>query len=158
MSQKTPRPNYVRTEKGITFFEVAAKVVLPPSSSVNSGTVFDARSADIIIGENVAIGHNCFFITSYGSHYLGQEAVKRKKPIVVKENAWIGYGAMIRGGVTIGRGAVVGMGSVVLKDVPDYHVVAGNPARDLGLRPDHPLFLEAESRSQGELDALHDRG
>lgn len=51
------------------------------------------------------------------------------EPIIIKENAWIGLNAIILKGVTIGRGAVVGAGSVVTKDVPDFAVVAGNPAR-----------------------------
>jgi acetyltransferase-like isoleucine patch superfamily enzyme len=130
-------------QNGVTYFESRGKIIIPKSSGANSGTMFRAQGADIIIGENVGIGYNCFFVTSYGNHYLGDEAQKRKKPIIVKDNAWIGYGAMIRGGVTIGRFAVVGMGSVVLKDVADYHVAAGNPARDLGLRPDYEALLQA---------------
>lgn len=50
-------------------------------------------------------------------------------PIVIKDDAWIGMNAIILKGVTIGKGAVVGAGSVVTKDVPDWTVVAGNPAR-----------------------------
>ena len=53
--------------------------------------------------------------------------VKSKK-IVVKDKAWIGFNVIILKGVTIGEGAVVAAGSVVTKDVPDYAVVAGNPA------------------------------
>lgn len=52
----------------------------------------------------------------------------RSKPIVIKDDAWIGMDSVILKGVTIGRGAVVGAGSVVVKDVPDWTVVAGNPA------------------------------
>lgn len=51
------------------------------------------------------------------------------KPIVIKDNAWIGMEATILKGVTIGEGAIVGAHSVVTKDVPDYTVVAGNPAK-----------------------------
>lgn len=50
------------------------------------------------------------------------------KPVLIKEGAWIGFNASILKGVTIGKGAIVGAGSVVTKDVPDYAVVAGNPA------------------------------
>lgn len=50
------------------------------------------------------------------------------KPIVVKDDAWIGFNVIILKGVTIGKGAIVGAGSVVTNDVPDYAVVAGNPA------------------------------
>lgn len=49
--------------------------------------------------------------------------------ISVADGAWIGSGAIILDGVQIGRNAVVGAGAVVTKDVPDYTVVVGNPAR-----------------------------
>jgi acetyltransferase-like isoleucine patch superfamily enzyme len=51
------------------------------------------------------------------------------KSIVIKNDAWIGFNSIILKGVTIGEGAIVGAGSVVTKDVPDYTIVAGNPAR-----------------------------
>ena len=51
------------------------------------------------------------------------------KSIIIKNDAWIGLNSIILKGVTIGEGAIVGAGSVVTKDVPDYAVVAGNPAR-----------------------------
>lgn len=56
------------------------------------------------------------------------------KPIVICETAWIGGRALILGGVTIGRGAVVAAGSVVTRDVGDYEVVAGSPARVVSCR------------------------
>lgn len=51
------------------------------------------------------------------------------KPIVIEENVWIGGGAILLPGVTIGRNAVVGAGAVVSRNVPANTVVAGNPAR-----------------------------
>ena len=60
--------------------------------------------------------------------YKNWDVVKRS-PIIVKRKAWIGFNVIILKGVTIGEGAVVGAGSVVTKDVPDYAVVAGNPAK-----------------------------
>jgi acetyltransferase-like isoleucine patch superfamily enzyme len=51
------------------------------------------------------------------------------KEIRVGEDCWIGGNAMLLPGVTIGRGCVVGAGSVVTKNVPDFTIVAGNPAR-----------------------------
>ncbi|MBR7140507.1 MAG: acyltransferase [Clostridia bacterium] len=55
--------------------------------------------------------------------------VVRGKTVVIKKQAWICSRVTIVPGVTIGEGAVVAAGSVVTKDVPDFAVVAGNPAR-----------------------------
>ena len=51
------------------------------------------------------------------------------KPILIKEGAVINPGSIIMAGVTIGKNSIVAVGSIVSKDVPDYVVVAGNPAR-----------------------------
>ncbi|HET7723309.1 MAG TPA: hypothetical protein VFK68_01615 [Propionibacteriaceae bacterium] len=53
------------------------------------------------------------------------------KPVLVRENAWLGEGVCVLPGVTIGRNAIVGANSVVTKDVPDNTIVAGNPARPI---------------------------
>lgn len=53
----------------------------------------------------------------------------RERPILIKDDVWIGFNAIIMKGVTIGRGAIVGAGTLVNSDVPDYAVVVGNPAR-----------------------------
>lgn len=55
-------------------------------------------------------------------------------PVVIGHDVWIGHGAVLLGGVTVGDGAVVGAASVVSRDVPPYSIVAGNPARVRRLR------------------------
>ncbi|MFW5982917.1 MAG: acyltransferase [bacterium] len=52
-----------------------------------------------------------------------------KLPVIIKKGASIGMGAIILPGVTIGEGAIVGAGAVVTKDVPEWTIVAGNPAK-----------------------------
>jgi acetyltransferase-like isoleucine patch superfamily enzyme len=49
--------------------------------------------------------------------------------IIIKKGAWIGAGASILPGVTVGKYAIVGAGAIVTKDVPDYAVVVGIPAK-----------------------------
>ena len=51
------------------------------------------------------------------------------KPVVINDGAHIGIGSIIMPGVTIGKGAVIGAGSVVTRDVPDYSVAVGVPAK-----------------------------
>jgi putative colanic acid biosynthesis acetyltransferase WcaF len=55
-------------------------------------------------------------------------------PVVIGDNAWIGTEAFIGPGVTVGEGAVVGARAVVVRDVAPTHIVAGNPARQIGTR------------------------
>ena len=55
-----------------------------------------------------------------------------KRPIVIEDDAWIGFNAIVLKGVRIGRGAVVAAGAVVTRDVPPFTVVAGAPAAPIG--------------------------
>lgn len=101
------------------------------------------------IGKNVFINHGCTFldiggITIEDDVLIGPKAsiiteshplnpAERKallvKPVVIKRNAWIGAGATILSGVTVGENAVVAAGAVVSKDVPPNTIVAGVPAK-----------------------------
>jgi len=56
------------------------------------------------------------------------------KTIDIGPDVWIGYGAIVLTGVSVGRGAIVAAGSVVTKDVDRYAIVAGCPARPVGMR------------------------
>lgn len=63
----------------------------------------------------------------YISPMIKRNTGKRLKMTIIGNDVWIGHGAMIKAGVTIGNGAVIAANAVVVKDVPDYAVVAGNP-------------------------------
>ena len=54
-------------------------------------------------------------------------------PIIIEDDSWIGSNVTIMKGVTIGRGAIVNAGSVVLKNVEPYSIVAGNPSKVIGV-------------------------
>ena len=54
-----------------------------------------------------------------------------EKPIIIGKNVWIGTGAIILPGITLGDHAIIGAGSVVTKDVPPETIVVGNPAKYL---------------------------
>ncbi|MGA8041401.1 MAG: DegT/DnrJ/EryC1/StrS family aminotransferase [Terracidiphilus sp.] len=91
----------------------------------------------VIIEDHVFIGHGVTFINdtypraTTHSGELQTEADWKVEKTVIKKGASIGSGATILSGVVIGEHAIVGAGSVVTKNVPDYAIVAGNPARVL---------------------------
>lgn len=62
----------------------------------------------------------------------------------VCDDVWIGHGAIILNGLTIGRGAMVAAGAVVTRDVEPYAIVAGNPARVISYRFEPPQQAEHE--------------
>ena len=59
-----------------------------------------------------------------------------KGDIIVGNDVWFGYDSLIRGGVKIGDGAIIATRAVVVKDVPPYAIVAGNPAKVVKMRFD----------------------
>jgi len=85
------------------------------------------------VGDRTLIGPGCSFYAA--THPLdpflrnGLSGPEMGAPIVIGEDCWFGGNVTVLPGVTIGRGVTVGAGSVVTKDVPDFCVVAGNPAR-----------------------------
>lgn len=88
---------------------------------------------EVVIGEGAQIGPA---VQIYAADHP-RDAVERRaglefaRPVRIGRHAWIGGGAIILPGVTVGDDAVVGAGSVVTRDVPDGATVAGNPARPL---------------------------
>ena len=81
----------------------------------------------ITIDDGVMIGPNVRIVTD--NHDFANRMVLRCKPVHIERNAWIGVGAIILPGVTIGENAVVAAGSVVTKDVAPNTIVGGNPAK-----------------------------
>ena len=108
--------------------------------------------SDTIIGNKVAIATNVAFLNSDDHNYniigktIWDSGRGDKYQIVVEDDVWIGYGAIILSPVRIGRGAIVGAGSVVLKDVPAYSIVGGCPARFIKWRFTKEEIIEHENR------------
>lgn len=92
-------------------------------------TILDC--AEVHLGDHVMVGPSVQMYTA--AHLLQAEGrnqgLEVAKPIVIDDNVWIGGGAILLPGVTIGRNAVVGAGAVVSRSVAPDTVVAGNPAR-----------------------------
>jgi acetyltransferase-like isoleucine patch superfamily enzyme len=99
----------------------------------------------VTIEDGVFVGHGVMFTNDLhpravnvdGS--LQTEADWKVVPTRVKRRASIGSNATILAGVTIGEGALIGAGAVVTRDVPDYAIVAGVPARVVGRAKDAPV-------------------
>jgi maltose O-acetyltransferase len=87
--------------------------------------------APIVIGDDCQIGPNVQLLTP--THPLAPQPRRDKleaaQPIKIGDNVWIGGGAIVLPGVTIGQNSVIGAGSVVTKDIPANVVAVGNPAR-----------------------------
>ena len=112
---------------------------------IGHDTCIWSRSS-VVVGHHVLISHGVDIHDS-NSHPLGWEARRRDAeiilarksphpdpcvetaPVVIEDDAWIGFKATVLKGVRIGRGAIVAAGAVVTKDVPPFSVVGGNPAR-----------------------------
>ena len=92
---------------------------------------------EIYIGNDVMIGPK---VIIWGRDHgikkneLMNKQAHNKKPIYIEDDVWIGAGAIILKGVTISKGAVIGAGSVVTKDIPEYAIAVGNPAKIIKYR------------------------
>jgi maltose O-acetyltransferase len=102
---------------------------------INHGCLLDGRRFPIQIGADVSIGPEAAILT-LGHDPRSDDFADRGGSVSIGNHVWIGYRAIVLPGVSIGEGAVVGAGSVVSRDVPPFSIVAGNPARLIGNRPE----------------------
>jgi acetyltransferase-like isoleucine patch superfamily enzyme len=100
---------------------------------VGRGAMLSTNS-QLDISDFTLIGPNCCF--SNADHYFHdinlpilQQGAEGSGPLIVEENCWFGFGAIVPKGVLIGRGSIVGAGAVVLNDIPAFCVAVGCPAR-----------------------------
>ncbi|MEG2520980.1 MAG: sugar O-acetyltransferase [Christensenellaceae bacterium] len=97
---------------------------------INYGCYF-LDVCDIRIGDNVLIAPN---VQLYAAAHPVEPENRRNHeglgaPITIEDDVWIGGGAILCPGVTIGAGSMIGAGSVVTKDIPPHSVAAGNPCK-----------------------------
>jgi acetyltransferase-like isoleucine patch superfamily enzyme len=111
------------------------KIFLGERSVINFGCLLDGRKYTIRIGSDVSIGPDASLLT-LGHDPQSPEFEDKGADIQIGDRAWIGYGAIVLPGVSIGEGAVVGAGAVVTRNVEPWTIVAGNPARKVNDRQD----------------------
>ncbi len=95
---------------------------------------FQAAVHPIRIGSRTMIAPYCVLLS--GEPRRGEAVEAAQGPIEIGDDSWLGVGAKVLGGVTIGKGAIVAAGSVVTSDIPPGGVAAGNPARLIRRRAD----------------------
>lgn len=118
----------------------------------------------VIIGNYCSIGPAVVFIPSadHGLNYISTFPYKvkvlgkslegiSKGNIIVDDDVWIGYGAVILSGIHIGQGAVIAAGAVVASDVPPYAIAGGVPAKVIKYRFNDELIKELLQIDYGQL-------
>lgn len=127
-----------------------------------ANTLLNVASGSIFIGDDTIFGYNVMVLTGRHSFVNGQrgtlamglssvtsgagrEVPREGFDIHIGSGCWIASGAIISGGVTIGNNVIVAANAVVTKDLPDYAVAAGVPARVVGNTRDRSDPLPAEN-------------
>lgn len=152
------QPLYIKKGKGSVIYHSVRKD-LPPFHQFQMGkysiiedfSCLNNAVGDIVIGDYTRIGLHSTLIgpVHIGNHVnlaqgivisglnhkykdttilIDQQGVSTS-PVTIHDDCWIGANAVVTAGITIGRHCVIGAGCVVTKDVPDYCVIVGNPAR-----------------------------
>ena len=136
---------YGKLKNQNTNLKIAKNVLLAPLEEISFGkdvyisnnvsiTTSNKGESKIFIGSDVMIAHNVLIIG--GNHNISRTDLPMSKQgmgkqgnIIIEDDVWIGAGAIILTGITIGKGSVIGAGSVVTKNIPQYSIAVGNPAK-----------------------------
>jgi acetyltransferase-like isoleucine patch superfamily enzyme len=132
-----------------TFVEIQKNAVIGQNCKISSHSFI---CEGVTIEDGVFVGHGVMFTNDIYPRAVnsGGELLSDGQwdvvPTLVKRRAAIGSNATILAGLTIGEGAQIGAGAVVTKDVPDYAIVAGVPARIIGRVQDAPASIISSRR------------
>ena len=101
----------------------------------NSGLGVNCEiNGEVVIGSDVMMGPEVVIYTTRHKYDsleipIGKQGYTDPKPVIINDDVWIGRRVIIMPGVTIGKGAIIGAGAVVTKNVPEYSIVGGVPAK-----------------------------
>ena len=118
-----------------TFVEIQKGALIGSNCKVSSHSFI---CEGVTIEDGVFIGHGVMFINDIRPRAVTESGDPQTEKdwhlekILVRTRASIGSHATIMGGITVGKGALIGAGAVVTKDVPDFAIVVGVPARVVG--------------------------
>lgn len=111
------------------FCDYGVNIHLGARAFANANCVF-LDCAEIRIGDNFQAGPGVQLLTpQHPLDAIARRGEETARPIVIGDDVWIGGGAIVLAGVTVGDRSVIGAGSVVTRDVPSDVVVVGNPAK-----------------------------
>lgn len=115
-----------------------AAVTIGNNTDIGCNTIISSNGG-IFIGESVLIAGNCYigggrYVTERLDLPMMKQGVYTKGAVTIGDDVWLGAGAIVLDGIRIGKGCVVGAGAVVTKDLPDYTVAIGVPARGVRQR------------------------
>jgi acetyltransferase-like isoleucine patch superfamily enzyme len=109
---------------------IGERVIIPPGTLISA---LPGDSAQIVIEDDVLFGPNVAVYNQTHNFENPDVAISMQgsiaKTVLLKKGCWLGINSVIMPGVTIGQNAVVGSNSVVTKDIPDYAVAVGSPAK-----------------------------
>ena len=117
------------------------KIKIGPGTTIGDNAILDGRNG-IEIGSNVNLSSNVSIWTEQHDHrdpwFRCETQIKDK--VIIGDRAWLGPNTIVLHDVQIGEGAVVGAGAVVTKNVDDYAIVGGIPAKKIGERNHYLLY------------------
>lgn len=110
-------------------YTVGNKVYIGPDLLITTSS--DDKTSKLIVGDRVAIAPRVTFVLASDANWseLNKIIPPVKGSITISDDSWIGTGAIVLPGVTIGKSCVVAAGAVVTRDIPDNSIVGGVPAK-----------------------------
>ncbi|MDA3779271.1 MAG: acyltransferase [Bacteroidales bacterium] len=141
----------VKSHKGELF--IGGHTILSSNTVLNlnpnfNGMIIKGRGT-VVFGDNFHSGQHCLIINTFHDYDHGESIPYGKssihKNVIISDNVWFGDRVIVLGGVTIGEGAIIQAGAVVIKDIPDYAIAGGNPAKAFKYR-DKVHYLELKEK------------